>query len=59
MRVLIAGGSGFLGTHLARTEVQLAISSFLRRFPAFKQCAEARRKTGVVSRGLASLPLRW
>jgi cytochrome P450 len=48
-----------LGTHLARTEVRLALATFLRRFPAFKLCAEARRKTGVVSRGLASLPLRW
>jgi hypothetical protein len=36
----------------------MAIGTFLERFPAFKQSGDATRKTGIVSRGLASLPLR-
>jgi cytochrome P450 len=52
-----AGIHQCLGIHLARTEVQMALSTFLRRFPAFKQIREAERNLGVVSRGLASLPL--
>lgn len=53
-----AGAHYCLGSKLARTEAQMAIGSLLRRFPAFKQDGEAERKTGIVSRGLASLPLR-
>jgi cytochrome P450 len=47
-----------MGVHLARCEAQMAIGTFLKRFPAFKQSGDATRKTGIVSRGLASLPLR-
>jgi cytochrome P450 len=46
-----------LGAHLARLEAGLALRQLLDRFPDFELAAAPERKNGVVSRGLASLPL--
>jgi cytochrome P450 len=57
----VAFGQGIhhcLGRLLARSEIEIAISTLLRRFPDFVvTCEVPERKQTVVSRGLASLPL--
>jgi cytochrome P450 len=46
-----------LGSSLARTEAQVAIGTFVRRFPDLELAGEPERNGRVVLRGLESLPV--
>ena len=47
-----------LGSSLARTEAQVAISTLVRRFPDLELAGEPERNGRVVLRGLESLPVK-